>query len=804
MDPRIPGAGILHFDYAEYYRQQQALDAVLARQNQQPATAAPVDTLPRRRLPCGDVPRRTPSRRSKAEDSADALKPLKVKSLPKPYNVDTWAEHGSGNEKRQEAAARVRKAKDMGGRDIDLGDLGLQSVHPQLLPNTTQSLSLSKNDLVALPSEVTGLPDLYSLNVGVNRIRALPENIGRLSKLCDLDLSHNKLSSLPESFSGLRSLLGLRLDHNKLQALPTDFALLDKLQVLSVSNNMLTGVNALPPQMGILKELRELNLSNNQIESVPEVWNEMFKTLRRANLSSNHLVGLPESFGIPPKSLSLNLANNPSIGTLPKEYGGFTYANLEAPFGMKPEWNDSIVSQRGKIKVNTANTKIRQGLVNEARLEDGRGVRPERYYSKSEQLPPNRIFGNELDDVYSVHDYIEDQMEPGQVVGLNPGQMGVVPGGMRADAFGAGAAPDGALGGAVGGNRMDSWLYEQANNYANKLKAPELVPQYKQTEAWDTLWPQMAQQPEMPAPNMFAPGPALLSQGTMPPAGQGMDPMLLQALQHELQQLPYVLPFLPPEMQQSLTPLLHLPPEAMLAQLMGMQGQPGIGAFPGAYGGHPLGPVAFPMQGTAPGFGQAGMMAAPPPYPTPPQPNGGQQRASSFEASVGPSGHAGQPPSFSPPVASSSRAHPSSGGGLSGSSRAGVSASDPAAGAPARAASDTAVNTNWLPAKARAKAAGDVARQAGSGVVGKLKATASHLWRPAEEYKTAEALSRMSIGDAPTLHAQSSTADMSGSWPQSIVPPAPRQAPEPEPASNGWLSGLRWPRKARHGDIEAP
>src|SRR5205085_9585718 len=104
--------------------------------------------------------RKKPPRHSEPESSGGDYKPLKVKSLPQPYSVETWAKHGAYTEKRQQAVDLIAKAEKERNKTIDLSGLGLQGVHPHLVPTSTQVLSLARNDFVSVPSEVTRLSEL--------------------------------------------------------------------------------------------------------------------------------------------------------------------------------------------------------------------------------------------------------------------------------------------------------------------------------------------------------------------------------------------------------------------------------------------------------------------------------------------------------------------------------------------------------------------------------------------------------------------------------------------------------------------
>jgi len=129
-----------------------------------------------------------------------------------------------------------------------------------------QTLSLSSNQLTALPEAFGQLASLRELHLTHNRLAALPSSFGRLAALQKLYLSHNKLATLPASFGRLAALEVLWIDRNRLSALPESFGQLAALQTLTLQVNLLA---SLPKSFGQLQALHLLLVDDALRHMVP-------------------------------------------------------------------------------------------------------------------------------------------------------------------------------------------------------------------------------------------------------------------------------------------------------------------------------------------------------------------------------------------------------------------------------------------------------------------------------------------------------------------------------------------------------
>lgn len=158
----------------------------------------------------------------------------------------------------------------------------LEELLPQLL--SCQELQWRKSELQQLPTAIGLLWGLITIDAAHNQLQTLPISIGQLPLLQQLHLSHNQLTTVPESLGQLSLLQVLDVSYNNLEELPDSIAWLQQLKTLNLAHNNLT---AIPPDCAWLAQLQVLQLSNNL------------------------LVDLPDFIIQWPRSLQLDLRNNP-------------------------------------------------------------------------------------------------------------------------------------------------------------------------------------------------------------------------------------------------------------------------------------------------------------------------------------------------------------------------------------------------------------------------------------------------------------------------------------------------------------
>jgi internalin A len=166
-----------------------------------------------------------------------------------------------------EALKRIEACRKSGGKTLDLNNL----------------------ELTRVPPEIGQLSTLEVLQLFGNQLRELPPEIGQLSALDTLYLIENQLSELPPEIGQLSALSVLQLDDNQLCELPPELGQLSELSVLTLNGNQLS---ELPPEIGRLSQLQILILEGNRLRELPESLRG-FEKLKYLLLHGNEALELP-------------------------------------------------------------------------------------------------------------------------------------------------------------------------------------------------------------------------------------------------------------------------------------------------------------------------------------------------------------------------------------------------------------------------------------------------------------------------------------------------------------------------------
>lgn len=180
-------------------------------------------------------------------------------------------------------------ALDLHGNQLSHLPIGLR----QLTRLTSLNLSRNKLDEWAFDI-ITQIPTLCDLNLANNNIsQNLPESISRLSLLETVDLSWNRLVTLPTTLRDLGRLRSLNVSSNRLTAIPFDqLAVLPRLTDLTASSNALTGA-LFPSSVTTMQNLRTLDVSGNALASFTFSRTLNLPSLLRLDVSRNRLGMFP-------------------------------------------------------------------------------------------------------------------------------------------------------------------------------------------------------------------------------------------------------------------------------------------------------------------------------------------------------------------------------------------------------------------------------------------------------------------------------------------------------------------------------
>ncbi len=260
----------------------------------------------------------------------------------------------------QEAQQRISQAHADGADVLNLSDLGLERLPPEIAQLTTLTgLNLDNNRLTSLPSEIGGLQRLERLDADGNRLTTLPSAIGELTALETLYLQKNRLISLPPEIASLTALRTLYLSNNQLTDLPPEIASLSALRTLFLDGNQLTDP---PPEIASLTALQSLDLSNNQLTDLPPEIASL-NALQTLSLNNNQLTDLPPVIASLTALQELHLNNN-QLTDLPPEI-----PSLSALQSLRLEGNRlaSLPAQIGELR----SLEVREGEVRNPFAEPG-------------------------------------------------------------------------------------------------------------------------------------------------------------------------------------------------------------------------------------------------------------------------------------------------------------------------------------------------------------------------------------------------------------------------------------------------
>ena len=130
----------------------------------------------------------------------------------------------------------------------------LQKALRQANPLTVYKLSLKKQKLSELPSEIYQFTNVQHLIVSKNKMKVFPPELVAFKYLQILDMSSNKLEIIPAELGELIYLKELYLNQNRIVSIPPEIKYLKKLKILDLWGNE---IGVLPYEIGELSETLE-------------------------------------------------------------------------------------------------------------------------------------------------------------------------------------------------------------------------------------------------------------------------------------------------------------------------------------------------------------------------------------------------------------------------------------------------------------------------------------------------------------------------------------------------------------------
>ncbi|KAE8619593.1 hypothetical protein XENTR_v10009871 [Xenopus tropicalis] len=127
-------------------------------------------------------------------------------------------------------------------------------------------LRLWHNQIAYIPEHIRKLKGLEELSLNRNKILVIPSQLFLCNKLRHLDLSNNEIRELPPEIGVLQLLQYLGLSGNFLEDLPNELFFCQKLKTLKLGQNRLGNLS---PKVGSLVCLVKLELKGNRMDTLP-------------------------------------------------------------------------------------------------------------------------------------------------------------------------------------------------------------------------------------------------------------------------------------------------------------------------------------------------------------------------------------------------------------------------------------------------------------------------------------------------------------------------------------------------------
>jgi len=249
---------------------------------------------------------------------------------------------------------------------LNLHILLLSHNHLETIPEASfsslaslNSLSLDHNKISTLPPGLfASTAQLQDLAINNNYLQEVPSAISNLPGIRTLDLGENHISSITgQHLKPLINLYGLRLAGNKIEKIAEDvFSNNTNLHVLNIAHNKIHTIEQ--ETFKSLNNLRALRLDNNQLKDINGLVSSQ-KNLRWLNVSANSLQWF--DFAFIPKSLEwLDLHNNKvdKIGNYYSLSHGFNLRTFDASFNrIRFVQAKSLLSGLENIYLNNNNIK---------------------------------------------------------------------------------------------------------------------------------------------------------------------------------------------------------------------------------------------------------------------------------------------------------------------------------------------------------------------------------------------------------------------------------------------------------------
>jgi len=127
---------------------------------------------------------------------------------------------------------------------------------------------------------------LEFLHLPGNQLVSLPSTISNLSSLISLNIDNNFVTTFPSGIMELNTLRYFYMANNTMQGLPSDIGTLSTLELLSAYSN---NIAQLPSSIGELSNLFHLDFMNNELTDIPEIICNIYDNMTVFSIGLNYI-----------------------------------------------------------------------------------------------------------------------------------------------------------------------------------------------------------------------------------------------------------------------------------------------------------------------------------------------------------------------------------------------------------------------------------------------------------------------------------------------------------------------------------
>lgn len=175
---------------------------------------------------------------------------------------------------------------------LNLDDKGISNLEGIQFCRNITALSLDRNNISSLLSDMSGLAKLTVISLEDNNLTSVQYAIGTMPKLSSIKMSGNPITSVDGVVMYMMNIKKIDLSNCALTSFPSE-VLHPDITYLNLSNN---SINSIPAAISGMTSLYYFYIWNNNIDHLPDEICSM-ASLQHFNVSHNKLYDLPANIG---------------------------------------------------------------------------------------------------------------------------------------------------------------------------------------------------------------------------------------------------------------------------------------------------------------------------------------------------------------------------------------------------------------------------------------------------------------------------------------------------------------------------